>query len=492
MTAYVVSPIVIDTLTRVQAYARTQKMTLHLVGGWVRDQLLGRSPRSLNVDLAVARGAIGHARALAAHLRGAFVLLDEDAGSARVVVSGAQGRVELDLSDFRGPTLEDDLRRRDFTVNAMAIPLEAWLHDPQHPPQPMDPLQGRQALARRTLIACFPGTFEEDPIRILRAFRFVAQSEFTLDPSLDPLLRRAVASLSRVSGERIRDELMLICATDRAGSAIASLADIGALEVLIPELAPGRGMDQGGYHHLSVLDHQLEAVRQSDRILADFSEFSEPLRTPLAAYCAEEPVEGRSRKSLIKLGALLHDVGKPAKRQVHEDGEIWFIGHEHSGAELAAPIVERLRLSNREAEMVVQLVRHHLRPGFLSREPELTRRAIYRFYKDLGDNGPACALTWWSDRMATRGPLSNVAQIDEQRGRLEALLTPYFFKVEDIVKPPRLVDGHRLMQELRLEPGTIVGELLGAIEEAQAEGRVHSPEEAMTLARQTLDARRKI
>ena len=491
MTAYVVAPIVIDTLTRVQAYARTQKITLHLVGGWVRDQLLARPPRSLNVDLAVAHGAIEHARALAAHLRGAFVLLDEDAGSARVVVSGAQGRVELDLSDFRGATLEDDLRRRDFTVNAMAIRLEDWLRDPQHPPQPVDLLQGRQALARRQLTACFPGTFEEDPVRILRAFRFASQLAFTLDASLEPLMRRAAPSLSRVSGERLRDELMLICATDRAGSAIASLADIGALEILIPELAPGRGMDQGGYHHLNVLDHQLEAVRQSDRILADFSEFSGPLREPLAAYCAEEPVEGRSRKSLIKLGALLHDVGKPAKRQVHDDGEIWFIGHEHSGAELTGPIVERLRFSNREAEMVIQLVRHHLRPGFLSREPELTRRAIYRFYKDLGDNGPACGLTWWSDRMATRGPLSNVAQIDEQRGRLEALLTPYFFKVEDIVKPPRLVDGHRLMQELRLEPGAIVGELLGAIEEAQAEGRVHSPEEAMTLAQDTLDALRK-
>lgn len=491
MKTYTVPPIVIETLTRVHAYARARKAAFYLVGGWVRDQLLARPPRTLNVDVAVPRDAVAHARALAQALPGAFVPLDEEAGSARVVILSPQGRVELDLSDFRGATLEDDLRRRDFTINAMAIALEDWLRDPQHPSPPVDPLQGRQALARRVLVACFPGAFEDDPLRILRAFRFAAQLEFALDASLEPLMRSAAAALRRVSGERLRDELMLICATDHAGSALASLADVGALDVLIPELVPGRAMDQGGYHHLTVLDHQLEAVRQSDRILADFAEFSEPLRAPLAAYCAEEPVEGRSRKSLIKLGALLHDVGKPAKRQVHDDGEIWFIGHEHSGAELTGPIVERLRFSNREAEMVVQLVRHHLRPGFLSREPELTRRAVYRFYKDLGDNGPACLLTWWSDRMATRGPLSNLAQLDEQRSRLEALITPYFFKVEEIVKPPRLVNGHQLMQELHLAPSAIVGELLGAIEEAQAEGRVHSPEEAMTLAKMTLETLRK-
>ena len=174
---------------------------------------------------------------------------------------------------------------------------------------------------------------------------------------------------------------------------------------------------------------------------------------------------------------------------MHEDGEIWFIGHEHTGAKLTGPIVERLKLSNREADMVCQLVRHHLRPGFLSREPQLTRRALYRFYKDLGDHGPACLLTWWSDRMATRGPRSNLAQVDQQRSRLEEMFTPYFFKAEEIVRPPRLVDGHRLMQEFHLAPGAVVGELLSAIEEAQAEGAVRSAKEALAFAKAHLRTR---
>jgi tRNA nucleotidyltransferase/poly(A) polymerase len=175
---------------------------------------------------------------------------------------------------------------------------------------------------------------------------------------------------------------------------------------------------------------------------------------------------------------------------VEADGEIWFLGHEQTGAELAAPVMERLRLSNRERQTVCQLVRHHLRPGFLSREPALTRRAVYRFYKDLGEDGPACLLTWWADRMATRGPKSRLDQLDQQRARLEEILNAYFFKAEEVVRPPRLVDGRQLMARFQLTPGPLVGELLSAIEEAQAEGAIRSAEEAFALARQRLDATR--
>jgi tRNA nucleotidyltransferase/poly(A) polymerase len=481
-------PTLISTLKRVQEFASAQGLPCFLVGGLLRDQLLGRPLRYLNVDLAVPSRALAWSQALAAHLRGAFVPLDEEAGSARVVVETDGVRIELDVSDFRGSTLEDDLRRRDFTINAIAVALPDWLRTPSEAQPRVDPLQGAEALRERRLVPCFPGTFEEDPVRILRAFRFVAQLDFALDDSAVPLMIRALPQLSRVSGERVREELIAIFDTNRAAIAIQALNELGAIDVLFPELIPGRGLEQGSFHHLDVLGHQLETVVQADRFLSDFAEFSAPLREPLAAYCAAQPVERRSRKALIKLSGLLHDVGKPARRTIEADGEIWFLGHEETGAELVSVIVDRLRLSNREGQMVCALVRHHLRPGFLSREPQLTPRAIYRFFKDLGDNGPGCLLTWWADRMATRGPKSRLDQLDQQRGRLEELLNAYFFRAAEIVKPARLITGTRLMETFRLEPGPRIGELLGAIEEAQAEGRIHSAEEALAFAKQQLEA----
>jgi putative nucleotidyltransferase with HDIG domain len=489
MSRSIVPPQLIDVLARVQRFMQARGITGYVVGGLLRDQLLRRPLALLNVDLAIPAKALAVSRELAAQLGGAWVPLDETAGSARVVLTVEGHRLELDLNDFRGATIEEDLARRDFTINALAIALSDWLRDPQTLRPLIDPLDGARALERRELVACFPGAFEDDPVRILRAVRFAAQLGFALAPSVPPLMRRAIPRLPHVSGERIRDELLAIFETDRAHGAVETLNALGALDAVFPELSAGRGVDQGDFHHLDVLSHQLETVAQADRFLADFAEFSEPLRASLANYCGEQPVERRSRKGLIKLAGLLHDVGKPARRAVHPDGEVWFLGHEQVGAELVAAIAERLRLSNRESTMVTRLVRHHLRPGFLSREPQLTRRAVYRFFKELEEDGPGCLLMWWADRMATRGSKSRLDQIAQQRSRLEELLRAYFFHAEEVVKPLRLVDGHRLMQAFHLSPGPLIGELLGAIEEAQAEGRIQTSEDALALARAHVERR---
>jgi len=481
-----------DMLARVEAFAKAQGLELFVVGGAVRDRLLARdradrvAGKALNIDLAVRAEALRVAKALAWSLSGSYVCLDEDTGSARIVVGGDSARIELDLSDFRGPTLEEDLRHRDFAINAIAVPLPAWLDGARWRQALIDPLRGQADLAARRLVACFDGTFRDDPVRILRAFRFAASLGFELDPSLLPLMRKAASSLARVSGERVREELMAIFSSDRAGWACRALDELGVLDIICPELKAGRGLSQGGYHHLDVLGHELETVAQCDRMLRDFAEFSPELREPMAAYCLQPVVDGRTRGALIKLSGLYHDVGKPATRRVEADGDIWFLGHEHFGAVLVDTLTERLKFSNRERDLIHHLVLYHLRPGHLSREAQLTRRAIFRFFRDLGEDGPACLLVWWADRLSTRGPVSRVDQIDEQRARLEELLRAYFLKVEEAVNPPRLIDGRTLMAHLRLPPGPLVGQLLQLVQEAQAEGRVHSADEALTLASQAL------
>jgi len=467
-------------------WAKAKRLPLYLVGGFLRDILMGRPRMPTNVDLAIPAHALTVARELARELEGTYVCLDEQAGSARIVIPIGQAPVELDLSVFRGKTIEKDLTQRDFTINAMAVPLETWCVDPAWKASLIDPLGGQADLAARRLRVCFPKTFREDPVRILRAFRFTVELNCSFDASVSDRMAAAASRLTTVAGERIRDELFAILKTNRAGWALQALNELGALDVLCPELGAGRGIEQGGYHHLDVLDHQLEAVNQCDVLMADFSTFSEPLRQPLKDYCDAALVEGRPRETLVKLAVLFHDVGKPATRRVEADGEIWFLGHEQFGAVLIESVTERLRLSKRESDVVRQLVLCHLRPGHLSREPQLTRRAIFRFFRDLSDTGPACLLLWWADRLATRGPSSRLDQIDQQRMRLEELLRAYFFKAEEVVRPPRLVDGHQVMAVLGLKPGPSIGQLLQAIEEAQAEGLVRSKEEALTLAKTLL------
>jgi len=479
-------PVSDEVLAKVAAFAKAKQVPCYLVGGFLRDALLSRTRLPLNLDLAVPSHALELARHLAAHLGGSYVPLDEAVGCARVVMSEGERRVEVDLADFRGRTLEEDLARRDFTINALALPIERWGGRRDWAEGLIDPLQGRRDLAARRLRACFPEAFLDDAVRILRAFRFSVELGFETDPSTEPLMREAVPRLAAIAGERIREELMAVLCTDRAHWALRSMNALGALDVLFPELSAGRGVAQGGYHHLDVLEHQLETVAQCDRMMTDYAEFAPELRGPMRAYDETELVEHRPRKALVKLGGLFHDVGKPATRRTKDDGEVWFIGHEQFGVHLVESVTERLRLSNREAELIRHLVLYHLRPGHLSREPQLTRRAIFRFFRDLGDDGPACLLMWWADRMATRGPSSRLDQIDQQRARLEELLRAYFLKAEEAVRPPRLIDGHELMTALGLSPGPLIGTLLQGIQEAQAEGQLHSKEDALALARELL------
>lgn len=476
-------------LSRIDAFARAKGVALYLVGGFLRDALMARQRPVDNIDVALASNALEFSRSLADSLGGTYVCLDEANGCGRVVIASDDRRLSLDVSDFRGPTIEEDLRRRDLTVNAMALPFSSWTAGGEWARQLIDPLNGRADLKARRLVACYDQTFLDDPLRIVRACRFAVQLDCVFEERLGPLMAPAAPRLAQVSGERLRDELFGILRTDRAHWAVQQLDAVGALDVVCPELALGRGLDQGGYHHLDVLGHQLETVAQCDRMLSDFAEFSMELREPLRRYCAAEAVEGRSLKALIKLAGLYHDVGKPATRRIKADGEIWFIGHEQFGAELVEAVTQRLRLSNREAELIRHLVLYHLRPGHLSREPQLTARAIFRFFRDLGEDGPACLLVWWADRMATRGRLSQLDQIDQQRARLEELIRAYFFKADEVVKPPRLIDGCRLMEALGLSPGPMVGELLRAIEEAQAVGQVRSQDDAIALAKEHLQTR---
>ncbi len=478
-----------QALMPVQAWAEGARVELFLVGGILRDQAIGREPKHFNIDFAMSCDTMRLSKELAKELGAAYVPLDDEHGSVRLVIPARDENpfpIELDMNDFRGASLEEDLRLRDFTLNAMAMPLQTWLKNSRA--GVTDPLRGLQALKYRRIEACHADTFTQDPLRILRGFRLSAQLGFALEPMTLEWMQASVPALKEVSPERIRDELFAIFETDRAFDAISGMDEIGVMDLLFPEVAHCRDVDQGDFHHLDVMGHLYEAVRQSDLMLADLRDFKPELRKVLKPYIQYQPVEKRSRKALIKLSALLHDIGKPAHRTVNDKGEVWFIGHEHMSATLTGPIMERLALSKRESETVVRIVHQHLRPGFLSRMPELTRRAIYRFYKDLEDDGPGCVLEWWCDRMATRGKTSRTHEIAEQQLRMQAMLEPYFFKPEEVVRPKRFINGNELMQTLNLPASPLIGKILNHIEEAQAEGHVDSVDAALSLAKDYLES----
>ena len=458
------------------AVAETVGGPVWLVGGAVRDLLLARALH--DVDLALPGGSGAVARRLADRLGGAFVPLGEPHGMARVVLAGPPP-LQMDLADFRGPSLEADLAGRDVTVDALAVDLHALLRGPAaiH-----DPTGGLGDLARRRLRGCGPTAFADDPVRVLRVLRLGHQLGFAIEPETEALARASAPALALVSAERVRDELAHILRAPRSAPAIRQADAWSVLRAILPEVEAMREATQSAPHRFTVWEHSLRALEAADALLADLSLLA-PHDARVAASLAEPTGSGLTRREVWKLAVLLHDVAKPETRSADADGRTRFIGHDRIGADRAVAIAARLRWPGRATEVLARLVRHHLRPMHLGMLDEVTRRARYRFHRDVAEEVPALVCLTIADAAGTDGRAPALVYRGPTRALLESLLAGEEPAAREAAEPP-LVRGEDVMALLDLPPGPPVGRALRQVREAQALGLVSTRDEALAwLAR---------
>ncbi|RMG36424.1 MAG: HD domain-containing protein [Gammaproteobacteria bacterium] len=457
----------------VVAWLAARQEPLWLVGGTIRDRLLGRDTE--DIDVAVAGDALALARALADRFGGSYYPLDEDRGTGRAILEDADGqRLVVDLARLRAADIEGDLADRDFAINAMAAP-------PDRPDEVLDPFGGRADLAAGRIRPVSENSIRRDPVRALRAVRLAAQLGFELAPEAEVPMRRDGPRLSEVSAERVRDELMRLLGLPQAAPWLRRLEALGLLPVVLPELDPLRGVTQSAPHCLDVFDHSLAVVAELEGVLADWRPPAE-VAEALQAWLAAAPAGGRPRRALLKLGALLHDLGKPATRR-EEAGRIRFLGHEEAGVPLARAVMQRLRFSRSETRLLETLVRYHLRPLLLTQQPSVSRRAIYCFFRDTGDNGAGILLHALADWRGTcPGRNAPPTRLEQLIGRMLRFL----WGESGAPSRSRPLLGGRDLIALGVPPGPRIGELLARLREAQAAGEVTDREGALQRVAQWL------
>jgi tRNA nucleotidyltransferase/poly(A) polymerase len=473
-------------LQRAIRFLRDAAVPCFVAGGSVRDRLLGRP--SKDVDIVVETGAIPLARRLADATQGAFYVLDESTDAARVLYRKPSGDLVVDVAAMRGPDLEADLSERDFTVNAMAVAIADFFSSE---PEVIDPCGGQSDLLAGVLRATSEHAFVRDPIRMLRALRFEAKLGFQIEPDTESWMRRDASLIVQSSLERTRDELTQIISVHGAADRLQRMDALGLLRYVLPELVTLQGVAQSAPHIHDVYEHTLVAVAEAERLSAfpdarlgpDEREFLQPFVAELERHFGAVVSEGRTRATLLKFAAMLHDAGKPQTRSLEPDGRIRAFGHERVGAETAEAVLNRLRFSAKEVRLVGTIVRHHMRPGWLLKSGPVTRKAIYRFFRDTGDAGIDVCILALADQLATRGPTLTREHWRDYLGLTQAMLEGYFRKSEEVVAPPPLVTGQDVMALLGLEPGPRIGELLEAVREAQAEGTVTTRAEGLELLR---------
>ncbi len=473
----------------------------YLVGGFVRDTLLGRD--TADIDIAVADDALKIVPKIAAALGGRYIPLDEKNGVAKVILlsngnAPAKTKWELDFATLKG-NIEQDLAQRDFTIDAIAIDFEkitASSRSAQVIPGLeilIDPFNGQDDLHRRLVRAVSDITFKMDAVRLMRAVRLSAELGFYIDSDTEKLIYHDHHLIAGVAGERIREELLRILAMPRAGQRLAYLEKLGLLTALIPELALAKGVSQPKVHVWDVFEHSIQTVSAVEFLLREgaWEHAGKEILTPvpwsdgLSRHFAQEVSSGSTRKSMLKLAALLHDVAKPQTKTVDEDGRARFLGHPQEGADIAGGVLERLRLSTRETKLVDIMVRHHLRPGQMSHEELPSRRAIYRYFRDTEEAGIDILFLSLADHLATRGADLDPAEWQAHNRIVEYLLTKHS-EEESLSAPPKLIDGNDLIKDFGMSPGPGVGELLEAVREAQAAGEVNTREQALDCVKNLL------
>lgn len=440
----------------------------YIVGGSIRDILLDRSPT--DYDIAVPGSPAKFAAQLAAKINGHLVEIGKADQQILRVVSPQH---LIDVAPLSGPTIESDLNKRDFTIDAMAYHLSSG--------ELIDPLNGRRDLSLKQVRMVSGDVFSKDPIRLLRAFRIAALLGFGIEARTAAAIRDEAARIQQSAGERIRSELFTLFEVPQSHPYLVQMAESGLLFAVFPEMIALRGCRQNRHHIHDVFDHTLWTYRCLERLISEFS-------MPSSASGVDAGTFAAAAAGMLKCAVLLHDVGKPPARTVAANGSVHFFDHAHKSADMAGAIAARLKCSRRQQQFLDFIIRNHLRPLSLfeaHRNNNLTPGSLTRFYLTCGDNAPFLLLHALADSQAKKNDPENA----DFRAFVMNLLQRYFADFKPIRLKPPLITGADLITEFNLIPSPRFKKILAAVEEARLSKKLTTRKEALQLVEDILAAK---
>lgn len=440
----------------------------YIVGGSIRDLLLGRTPA--DYDIACAVNPEKFAEKILAKSGGHLVRLGKsDQMIFRVISEGAI----FDITSLNGASIEDDLKKRDFTINAVAYDLYSG--------KIIDCFGGLKDLEDKKVRMVSKKIFKDDPVRLIRAYRIGACLNFEIEPRTADSIAFHVRLLQNIAGERIRAELLTMLDTSASYPYLIQMANNGLLDAVLPGFDRLKGCFQSDYHHFDVFEHTMRAYEHLETMLNQPENILPDISVKIHQYIEKK------RPALLKCAILIHDIGKPLTKTLDRNGKCRFFGHAQKGAEMAKNIAQRLRFSNQEQQFTDCMIRNHMKPLslFIAYENKTsTQKGIVRFYKKCGEDTPAVLLATLADTKAKHHQITS--QDMEFISFIKKLIYDFFTNYQAANNTPSLITGHDLIHALGLTPSPLFKKILDLVDEAKLTHTIKNRSEALDLVREYL------
>jgi poly(A) polymerase len=449
----------------------SQTKGAYIIGGSIRDLLLDRIPT--DYDIAVTGNPKKFAENMAKNISGR---LFEMGKPGQMIIRVVSKDNIFDITSLNGSFIEDDLKKRDFTINAMAYDLSSG--------EIIDCLGGLRDLADKKVRMVSTDVFKKDPIRLIRAYRIAACLNFEIESRTASRISDYAKLIHHSAGERIREEIFKMLGTSKSYRYLSQMADAGLLTAIFPDLDRLKGCIQNSRHLYDVFEHTMKAYLHLETLLNDPGKILPDTCIQIRRYLDEE------KTVLLKYAILLHDMGKPRAKTIDNGGEVHFYGHSRKSADLAQKVNQKLRLSNREKRFVDFIIRNHLNPLFLFtalQKKTLTHKGVTRFFKKCGDNTPALLLHAIADIMA-KGDKPNQTH-KAFIGFVKEMIHHFFNSFKNRITEPPLITGRDLIHEFGLIPSPLFKRILNLVQEEKLTNKIKSRSEALAWVREYLDSK---
>lgn len=472
---------------------------LYLVGGIVRDILLRRDTK--DIDL-VCKNAQSLANKFAKATGGSYFSLDEENKIYRVVlksaVSGQRSAEQycFDFAELRDNSIEADLALRDFTIDAMAMELDGRWRMTDSRKNVIDPFDGQKDLKNKTIRMVGKNIYKDDPLRMMRAFRLAAVLGFKIEKNTSALISRQARLIKKVSTERVREEFIKILSCPGSTAYIKAMDQHKLLSVLIPEINKLKTSARNFYGSDGVWRHTLSGMEYLEMIMLKINKYIPSYAPKINQHLDTLVIADVPRWVTLKMAYLLHDFGKP-DTETKDGKRSRFFGHELASALYADKILARLHFSNKETHTIKNIIMNHMRPGNLSALDQITDKAIYRYFRDLQDEGLDTLILSLADAYTTEETVitrkkQDIYPVDARQhlNRVRAIIKRYYTQHKQIV-PKNLLNGHEIMSRFKLPAGPLIGKMINNLKEAQAQKLVTTKTQAYEYCKKLLTSAEK-